>query len=179
MKKILYIFSQLREEDIDWFITHGHKKQIAAGEVLIKKKRPIDHIYIVLSGVLSIRIGVNENREIDEAAEGEILGEMSFVTGVLPYATVIAREDTVVSAIPRKVIAKKIEADDGFAARFFKAISIFLADRIRANIGLLGFGEIAVTQGELADIDDIDPVMVENIDAARQRFEGMQKKMGL
>jgi CRP/FNR family transcriptional regulator, cyclic AMP receptor protein len=61
------------------------------------------------------------------------MGEMSFVDQAPPSATVQAMEPSFVLDIPRRRLNAKLAEDAGFAARFYRALSMFLAARLRAT----------------------------------------------
>ena len=57
MKKVLYIFGQLTDEDIEWLIANGKKERFMAGSVIIQKGNRIDMLYIGLDGKFSVFYG--------------------------------------------------------------------------------------------------------------------------
>ena len=129
MKKVLFILGQLNDTDVDWMTETGHKKAVPAGTALIRQGQPIDSLYIVLDGLLSVTDTRLGSRELAQLGAGEMVGEMSFVDAGPPGATVTALQDSVVLAIPRSQLWTKLEQDLGFAARFYRAIATFLSDR--------------------------------------------------
>ena len=58
---------------------------------------------------------------------------MSFVETRLPSASVAAIEAGRVLAVPRGTILAAFADDTAFAARFYKALAIFLSDRLRGT----------------------------------------------
>jgi CRP/FNR family cyclic AMP-dependent transcriptional regulator len=131
MKKVLYILGELSDNDIDWLITVGHVMQVSNGQVLIKKGQPSTELYIVLSGSLSAAVSETDPDLRFEMQAGEIIGEISFVDSRPPAATVRGTHAAQVLAIPRSVLIERLQKDDGFAARFYKALAVFLAYRLR------------------------------------------------
>ncbi len=176
MKKVLYIFGRLSDLDIEWLIANGTRESFPAGSVLIRKGQPIDKLYIGLEGVFSVFVGESEDTKVAELGPGEIVGEMSFVDSSPPSATVKAEQQAIVYSILRSRLNQKIEADDGFAARFYHAIAIFLADRLRANIGMFGYGRVELRAHE-AGTDELDSMIVDNVSIAGDRFHRMLTRM--
>ncbi|NJO72214.1 MAG: cyclic nucleotide-binding domain-containing protein, partial [Oscillatoriales cyanobacterium RM1_1_9] len=131
MSKALFILSELIDRDIDWIITSGNREYISAGTVLIHENEPIAALYILLEGTLSISVAALGDREINRVTQGEILGEMSFIDGRLPSATVTALEDCFILAIPRSQLTEKMDQDVLFSLRFYRAITKFLSSRLR------------------------------------------------
>jgi CRP/FNR family transcriptional regulator, cyclic AMP receptor protein len=175
MKRVLYIFGQLSDDDVEWLINHGKKKEVAKDEVLIRQNERIDNIFIILDGDFQVFIGKNE-KMISDLTCGEILGEMSFVDSAPTSATVKAASESKVFYIPKQMLQDKISTDMGFAARFYRAISLFLAERVRVATRSHGFaGE--QDSGEMEIDGEIDPFILDNIAVAGDRFQRMLKKM--
>jgi len=175
MKKVLYIFGQLTDEDIEWLIANGKKERFEAGEVIIQKNQRVDKLYIGLDGKFSVFYGDNDEIKVAELGAGEIVGEMSFVDSSPPSATVKVEQDSLVYSIPRDKLKAKIDADSGFAARFYHAIAIFLADRLRATVSFLGYGDGKhVAAGEEPELDSL---IMDRVSIAGDRFHRMLTRM--
>ena len=91
-------------------------------------------------------------------------------------ATVRARENALVLAIPRDRIKAKLLEDSGFAARFYKAIAIFLSDRLRGKIAMLGPKKPTLDE-DMFEADELDPVTMDTVYLAGQRFDRMLKQL--
>jgi CRP/FNR family transcriptional regulator, cyclic AMP receptor protein len=139
-----FILSALLEKDIYWFQSHGKMEDIPAGKVLIQEGQPLDTFYIVLIGSLTVSLTNNGQREIAHLGSGQVLGEMSFVDARPSAATVQAAEESIVLAIPHSVLEEKLEQDEGFAARFYRAIAMFLSSRLRSTFIQFGYSETGV-----------------------------------
>src|SRR5207245_5371051 len=100
-------------------------------------------------------------------------GEISFVDSRPPSATVTAITDSVVGAVPIEALEHKLKRDAPFAARFYKAIAVALADRLRVT-SVLGLRSNVKEAGET---DDEGPTHVlDVISMAGVRFADMQKR---
>ena len=55
MRKALLLLGILNDSDLDWMIAAGTKREVASGSVVIQQGRPIDEMFLVLDGVLSVR----------------------------------------------------------------------------------------------------------------------------
>ncbi len=53
-KEVLSIFSELRDSDIDWLVSFGETRTVPADKVLLQAARPVDALYILLDGQMSI-----------------------------------------------------------------------------------------------------------------------------
>jgi CRP-like cAMP-binding protein len=127
MPPLFYVLTQLTDGDIDWLRASGQRREVPLGGVLIEQGRPIEAVFIVLEGRLSV-YGAAGSGDI---GVGEMLGEISFVDARPPSADVVANEDSLVLAVPRRELQERLDADPGFAARFYRAIALLLSHRLR------------------------------------------------
>jgi CRP-like cAMP-binding protein len=138
MSKAVVILGELSDRDIDWMLANGSKQELPKEQVLITEGQPLNALYIVIDGTLKVYVASLGNREIGTIASGKVLGEMSFVDGRLPSATVKAIEDSVILSIPRQKLTEKLEQDVLFSLRFYRAITKFLSTRLRGTVSRLG-----------------------------------------
>src|SRR5262249_5600780 len=134
MKQTLYLFGQLQDRDIEWMIRSGRKRQLDPGTTIIEQGRPIQNLYIILDGFLGVWVQARGDTMIARLGCGEIVGEMSFVDGRPPSATVRAVTKAVVLAFSREQFAAHLEEDTAFAAHFFRGVAMFLSDRLRKEV---------------------------------------------
>ena len=80
-------------------------------------------------------------------------------------------------ALEKSVLGRKLESDTGFAARFYRAIAIFLSERMRSTVSRMGYGDD--TPEEDVKEDELDIRVLDNVHLAGARFERLlQKLMG-
>ncbi|MGE5655363.1 MAG: cyclic nucleotide-binding domain-containing protein [Actinomycetota bacterium] len=168
-KKALFILGQLNNLDLEWIIKKGRKEKIKIGHILIHEGRQIDALYIVLSGTLSVLMESNSNKELAQISSGEIVGEISFLDTRPPLATVKAIEESQLLAIPRMQLSAKLQQDMGFAARFYKGISLCLSDRMRGTVRLLEYGR-DIEEHIMDQQEDVNPSVLENLALAQAKF---------
>jgi CRP/FNR family cyclic AMP-dependent transcriptional regulator len=177
MRKVLYILGELSDSDVEWLIATGSKERLLAGETLINQGTPITTLYIVLDGQLSVCTARGDREsEIARLGSGEIIGEMSFVDSRPPSATVKALSDSVVLAIPRSALLDKLQEDTDFASRFYHALAIFLADRLRGMVSLFGYGNERVPVEETNAVE-LDDTILDNVYLAGSRFDRLLKRL--
>ena len=156
----------LNEQDTEWLVANSKQHQILSGSVLIRRKEPVEFLYLIVDGAFEISVSHPTDRHIATLYAGELVGEMSFVDLHPPSATVTAGVNSSVLAITKTALTGKIENDNGFGTRFFKGISILLAGRLRAAY--------AVDPRERAE----DERKIE-MGQLTMRFEEVQRHLGL
>lgn len=167
MRKVLFLFGQLRDQDIDWLIQVGRVEILKEGQQLIKQGGDIDRLSILLEG--GLRVTVDKIGEVAQLAPGEIVGEMSYVNSLPTSANVLAAMPSKVLSISRSVLTEHLGADLEFASRFYKSIAMFLADRLRSTVQRLGYGKSeANTPGPK---DELDEMVLDSVYMAGLRFE--------
>lgn len=181
MRKVLFLFGQLNDDDVEWILANGDAGELAEGEVLIRQGEPADSLFILLRGRLSVHLASRGGeREIARLNAGEVVGEMSFVDARPPSATVRALEEATLFAIPKAVLAAKLEADLGFAARFYRALAIYLSTTVRERHRMLGFGgevDLEALDEPEDDADELDPNVLDGVYLAGERFHRLLRRV--
>ena len=158
MKKALYILGDLEDRDLLWLNQAGRVRALDAGEALISAGRAVTDLFFIVAGEFDVILP--GGRSVARLAIGDIAGEMSFVEKRLPTASVIAADAAEVLAVPRAAIEARFEADTGFAARFYRALAVFLSDRLRTATSGAGAG----------DPEEIDEGLLDTLHVAGDRF---------
>jgi CRP/FNR family cyclic AMP-dependent transcriptional regulator len=177
MRKVLFLFGQLNDDDVEWMLTAGARRLVPAGEVLIRQRVPVDALFILLDGKLAVRLESRRGpeRELARLEAGEIVGEMSFVDARPPSATVKALEDSTVFALSKASLNRKLAVDFGFAARFYRALAIYLSTTVRERHRDLGPGGASDEDEE--DVDELDANVLDGVYLAGERFDRMVKRV--
>lgn len=197
------IFGELSDSDVDWLINHGRAEMIGTGEVLLRAGRPVESLYVMLQGTLSIaateeRRGAlsrvfsmletdngaeaSPGREIARASQGELVGEVALFDTRLSNSTVSALESSMVLAIPRSQLQIKLQQDPGMAARFYRMLVLLLSQRLEGLINRLGYGKKTYRKGgslrsDVRYEDEIDLDMMDNVTLGGARFDWMLKRL--
>jgi CRP-like cAMP-binding protein len=170
MKKVLYILGELDDSDAEWLVGAGRSVDIPDGQAIIREGEPIDSLFFVTGGELRVTTGAG-SVELARLGTGEVVGEISYIDDRPPTATVTAVQDARVLAITRRVLTDKLESDPRFAARFYKALATFLADRLRQTLRQVEGSSEAQGLDEL-DLDDLH-----SVSQAGVRFERILQKL--
>lgn len=187
LRKVLLVFAELYDSDLDWMVQTGIPKTLSTDEVLIEAGKDLDAIYILLEGTLAVFVsaqvnGVQVSKEIARLATGEILGEMSFVDAQGASATVKAVEKCLVWALPRSQLLMKLNQDQRFASRFYRAFAVVLADRVQDRLTRHGYGKQTYSKDQPLDDDleyedELDLSTLEHVSLAGVRFDWLLKRV--
>jgi CRP-like cAMP-binding protein len=163
----------LDDRDVEWLAKSGTTRFMSSGTVLIHEGRTIEEVYVVLEGKLSVLVKAIGDREVAALLAGEIVGEMSFVDSRPPSASVVAAQDSHLLVLPRAALTSKLQTDDAFAARFYRAVATLLADRLRKTTSYLGYGKWT----EDTDPDELDESLMDSVSLGATRFDRLLKQL--
>lgn len=201
LKDALFVFAELRDSDVDWLMTVGKLEKLAAGKVLIHAGRPVDALYLVLDGLLSVGVpqvdcdplslcfqGLEKQniaqKIISYFSRGEIAGAISALD-LRPFPTTIqATKETLVLAVPRHALAAKLEQDLSFATRFYRVIAIQLLNIVQTVMNQLGCDQQMYTQDQALDEemeydDELCLTSLTQLSQGAARFNWMLKRLGV
>ena len=133
MRKVLYIFGLLTDADVAWMAQTGIQRRLGDGDVIIRQGESTDSLIILLEGELLVttrRLG-----QIARLGVGEVVGEISLVDSAPTSATITASGNGLALFLDKTKLMQKLDSDDGFGSRFYHALAVFLADRLREARG--------------------------------------------
>jgi CRP/FNR family transcriptional regulator, cyclic AMP receptor protein len=177
MRKVLHLMGTLSDEDVEWLTTNGQTRFVPRNTTIIQQGKPIDALFVVLEGKLAVRITGLSPGDVAALYPGEVLGEISFVDARPPSASVVSVQDSHVLAVPKDVLTKKLARDDGFAARFYRGLAVFLADRLRTTTAHLGYGKWG--KEEPPPSEAIDEDTFDDVSHGARRFDQMLRRLRL
>ena len=172
MRKVLFIFSVLSDGDVEWLAQAGDRVHVEPGLVLVPLASRVDSIYFVLDGQLSVRTRAGDL--INSLESGEVIGEMSLVDPAPTTVSVEVVKEATLLRIANSVVREKLASDSAFAARFYRALCVFLADRMRHTTQRLGYGN---SKEEAHARDELNEDLLDNVHLAGARFERMLKRL--
>lgn len=175
MRKALYILGQLNDTDVDWLANHGRRRLLKDGEIIVHEGKATDALFITLSGQLSVSL--RDGQQVARLGAGEVIGEIAFVDAAPPSATVTATGSAAVLILPKALLQRHLAADVAFAARFYRALAIFLADRLRATTRRLGYGGAGDLDDEAVLEDELDVGVLDTLSQAGDRFTRLLQKL--
>ncbi|MEO8304965.1 MAG: cyclic nucleotide-binding domain-containing protein [Betaproteobacteria bacterium] len=176
MRRVLFILGQLNDSDVEWLCSVGKCQKIAAGTELIREGSDLDTMYFILDGEMSVWSG--GRIRISTVTTGDILGEISLVDSSKTSASVKCETASVVLAIPKQTISNRLKTDIGFAARFYKALALFLAGRMRHVTKRMGYGNLQdEAPHDDVDVDQLDEEVLDKLHLAGARFERILQRL--
>ncbi|KKC26949.1 cyclic nucleotide-binding domain-containing protein [Sphingomonas sp. SRS2] len=129
MQNARYIAAGLSDADMLWLLSMGKLRRLRAGEKLVTSGKQVTDLFFVINGTLAVNL--DDGTRVAQLHQGDVVGEMSFVDRHSPLVSVIAEDIVEMLAIPRKLILQRFEDEPVFAARFYRAIAVFLSERLR------------------------------------------------
>jgi bacteriocin-type transport-associated protein len=157
------LLRELTTTDIDWLKQAGAQAMVPAGHLLIPAGTVPDCFYLLLDGRAAITLprsaldplqqafavieGTTGDQEIMALENGDVFGSLPGLVAPLPTATVVAKTDCTVLALPMADLLAQLGADVAFAGRFYKWVAILLAGRLQRMLRRLGRRNLA--QGKL------------------------------
>lgn len=108
----------------DLFKHETETTDLAAGEVLFSEGDKGDCMYVVLEGVVDVRVG---GKTVEQSVRGALLGEMALIDGTPRGATVVATEPARLARVDERRFNFIIQQNPFFARHVMKV----LVDRLR------------------------------------------------
>lgn len=136
----LELFRSVRADDVQSALQRCDRCDISAGESLITPDERNEHVYVVLSGSLSVHVGSADAPALASIHSGECVGEMSIIEDRDPSAYVIAKEDSHLLEIHRSILWEMVNASHEFS----KNLLVVLSERVRSHNQVIAdsFGEM-------------------------------------
>jgi CRP-like cAMP-binding protein len=174
MRKVLFILSELLDEDVEWLAENGERLVFPSGEMLIGHGSQVDSVYFVLDGLFGVLAKGGD--VIVELGTGEIIGEMSLVDPAPTTAAVHARPGGVALRLPHAVLRARLDSDNAFAARFYRALSVFMSDRIRQTTRRFGYGG-GLPDPSMPQLEPLNDELASKVYLAGARFDRLLRRL--
>lgn len=111
--------------------------KLMKGEVLIEKGQPIKHLFIILSGNLTVE---DEGIRIATLEEGEVCGEMSYFGDNIASTSVRAEEEAEIISISGEDFGRLIKVSDSVHDYMVRILAKRLANANSVRVSDLDFG---------------------------------------
>ena len=157
------ILQQLNNSDIDWIVTTGQQQEISPDTQLVREGNTFNSLYLILEGTVTATLSQKKSNplahafaslegtilpeiEIIRLSRGEIVGENSFTGFNSKAVSIRALTKGLVMSVPLEEMNHKLYQDKGFAARFYRAITILYLNRLQHLLNRLGRNNFAKSQ---------------------------------
>ncbi len=79
LKKV-HLFNGLNEAELESVFSHCEKKEIPAGELIVRQNTTGDEVYFIGRGVIEVFVeGLEDERLLVMLGEGQVFGEMALI----------------------------------------------------------------------------------------------------
>jgi CRP-like cAMP-binding protein len=96
---------------------------------LVEKGRELERMMVICSGSVHVEVG---DKRLAELREGQLVGEMSFLTGEFPNADVVAAEPTRLVSWPKANLREFLDKNPELRSALQMVIGKDLAGKLRA-----------------------------------------------
>ena len=136
----LELFRGVLPDDVNELLQRCERRDLAEGELLLSPGAKNEHVFIVLSGSLSIHVGSIDTPVLATMEVGACVGEMSIIEDRDPSAFVIGAEESHLLLIHQTILWEMVDASHKFA----KNLLIVLSERVRSHNRVIAdsFGEM-------------------------------------
>lgn len=167
MRKVLYIFGLLTDADVEWIARTGFRRRLSDGDVIIREGENTDSLIFLLEGELLVTTRMLGS--IARMGVGEVVGEMSLVDSAPPSATITASGNGLALFLEKAKLIEKLDSDEGFGNRFYHALAVFLADRLRDARRRPSANPAVADATAIAD-DELDAGILDRLSDAGEKF---------
>lgn len=145
---VLSFFSDEQDEEL---ISLARVRDLKAGEILITEGQLDPGLFVVTRGLLDVRVGLQEPISVGKRGPGELLGEVSFLTGEGANATVVAREPSEVLALSAESLNEQLRQNPEFSSRFYKLLAQAAARKLTEQTRRAVPVSLAITHSQQLD----------------------------
>lgn len=203
LQDIPLLFGELSDSDLDWIVRYSRVEEIAADTILIRANRPVETLYLLLRGTVSVAFNENSSSsfasvfsmlenleeseespgyEIAQLTRGEITGEMALIDTRLSAYSFKALENLQVLAIDKQQLSIELQQNPAMGTRFLRAIAMLISAKMQALIGCIGYGESTYRMEESLSkndryADEIDVNMMDDLSLGGARFDWMLRRL--
>jgi hypothetical protein len=125
------IFWSLNKDEIAQLFNDSRLSTYSAGEAIVKEGESGDSIFAILKGSAKVTAAMGEKTmELASLAEGDVFGEVAFLSGMPRTATVTASSDLKALDISRQVLERAIDKHP----RILSCLADYYHSRVRDTV---------------------------------------------
>ncbi len=126
------MFSELNFQELLRVLRFVHTRSVTAGETIVRRGDPVDGLYFVMEGQLSVQI---ESAELTRLGEGEHFGEFALFGEPVRSADVHAECDGELLFISRENVDRLIEQTPGLGIKLLRKMLERTSQIIQSMLG--------------------------------------------
>ncbi len=136
----LDLFRGVAPDEVAELLPRCDRRDLDTGELLLSPGNENEHVFVVLSGQLQVRVGSEDAPILALMEVGSCVGEMSIIEGKEPSAYVVAAEPSHVLVIHKTLLWEMVDASHTFA----KNLLLMLSERVRSHNDFIAasFGDL-------------------------------------
>ena len=137
--KSIELFSDLTSRQIDNISNIIHERKYQEGEYIFEYNQPGAALFIIKSGLVSIRIPSNEGKitEVIQLGDGTFLGEIALLDNSPRSASAKALKPTYVLSLFREDLTELIEEQPEEAAIIFRSLAMIVGHRLKSTTKMI------------------------------------------
>ncbi|MDR1529100.1 MAG: cyclic nucleotide-binding domain-containing protein [Burkholderiales bacterium] len=116
--------AELTEEQCHTLVPLIEVREYQEGDVLVQERSTDDHLYVLVSGTLSIikRFGTSEQALLNTITADNFAGELGFMDDTERYASLVATEPSVVFRLKRGNLESLLDTDPIIVYRVMRSV---------------------------------------------------------
>ena len=180
LRKVLVLFAELNDQDVNTLARLGSLRRISPGDVLLHQGQEVPSMFLILAGEAEIFVEINGiNKRVGSSRRGELLGELTLLDNTAQGATATVQSSGGMELLElnKTDLNRALQEDPTLAGRFFRSLSCMLSQRSRDQ--LLARQLAARSQraeGNSDAGDELDLGQLGGINRAGQRFNTLCQK---
>ena len=177
LRKVLVLFAELDDQDINLLGHVGSLRRIQPGDTLLQQGHQVPSMFLILAGEAEIFVDINGvSKQVGSSRRGELLGELTLLTNEDQgaTATVCSSGGMELLEISKSVLNQALQDDPSFAERFYRSLSCMLSQRSRDQLLARQLASRSqAAERESDEGDELDLVQLGGINRAGQRFNSL------
>ena len=123
-------FSALDAKDRDRLEALAKLDEFKAGQEILQAGTPVEWLYLIASGSVEVRAGATP---LVTLGAGDIFGELESFAELPPGIRHVAREDTIVRAVPKQPLVHELKAHRSLATGLLAVYCRSISEKLRAT----------------------------------------------
>ena len=176
MSAFFGLIESLPPADVEWLLQTGHERQVLSGTRLLEEGQSASAIYVVLQGLLDVRIATQSGSPVATVGPGALVGDIAFLTGMAATADVVAAETSLLLELPLGALHDRVQTHTGFGLRFYRALARLNARRLAETTRRLN-AELLRSQEPDSGVDGPMGVLLSQIGTFKHAVGALEKAL--